>query len=70
MKKKLIVICLILTLALSVTALAACNDKNGSDGTQTAGRRPLFCCRRMSRLDDACDVCARNRLCAEPQALM
>ena len=73
MKKKLIVICLILTLALSVTALAACNDKNGSDGTRhtkTAGRRPLFCCRRMSRLDDACDVCARNRLCAPPQPLM
>ena len=73
MKKKLIVICLILTLALSVTALAACNDKNGSDGTRhtkTAGRRPLFCCRRMSRLDDACDVCARNRLCAEPRSLM
>ena len=72
-KKKLIVICLILTLALSVTALAACNDKNGSDGTRhtkTAGRRPLFCCRRMFRLDDACDVCARNRLCAEPRSLM
>lgn len=42
MKKKLIVICLILTLALSVAALAACNDKNGRDDTGADDGHPFY----------------------------
>ena len=38
-KKKLIVICLILTLALSVTALAACNDKTAATAHDTQKQR-------------------------------